>query len=62
MFGWMQRIPCGNNAQGIFGSLRRIETQVFFFHAKATNCKQRNAIHGLYDANGDWQEDETRIE
>lgn len=33
-----------------------------FFHTKATNRKQRNTIHGLCDANEEWQENELRIE
>ena len=33
-----------------------------FFHIKAINCKQCNTIHGLCDANGDWQEDDFQIE
>ena len=33
-----------------------------FFHTKATNRKQRNTIHGLCDANGEWQENELLVE
>ena len=33
-----------------------------FFHTKAINRKQRNTIHGLCDANGDWQKDDFQIE
>ena len=33
-----------------------------FFHTKATNSKQWNAIHGIYDSDGNWQEDDQQME
>ena len=33
-----------------------------FFHAKATNRKQRNTIHGICDPDGSWQEDDQQVE
>ena len=38
------------------------DRNISFFHIKAINRKQRNTIHGLCDANGDWQKDDFQIE
>ncbi|KAL0004819.1 hypothetical protein SO802_012380 [Lithocarpus litseifolius] len=42
--------------------IREGDKNTGFFHTKATNRKQRNTIHGPCDANGEWQENEIRIE
>ena len=32
-----------------------------FFHAKASNVRQRNSIKGMCDAKGIWQEDDRQV-
>lgn len=55
---WLQRGKQWSRNMWLVGGDRNSS----FFHAKASNRHQRNSIKGLCDADGNWQEDDSRLE
>ncbi|KAL0011082.1 hypothetical protein SO802_006190 [Lithocarpus litseifolius] len=58
---WLEREETMWNQRSRAGWLRSGDKNTKFFHAKASNRRQRNTIEGLVDANGSWQTEEEKI-